>query len=187
MDESQVSEAKVSLAAVKQRRSSSIKLTKVKGIRRLIEDYSDRDSSEEETRNQKKVNFISAHSMGVPNNDKEAHHKGDNGDKAEASVKGVDETVSQLTRTKVSEPDSQPDNDWNPPLLNVVKPRRRKKGSKSMSCTAANKIQNPTFKPISSSMTNYDYFNDLESGPWWCVGQVNVLNLGRDFSNNIGH
>ena len=163
MGESQVREAKVSLAAVKQRRSSSSKLTKVTGSKRLIEDYYDSDSSEEETRSQKKEKFLPAHSMGVPNNDKEEHHEEDNGEKSVATVKGVDETVSQLTRTTASEPNSQPNSDWEPQRLNVVKSRRRKKGSETMSFTAANKIQNPNFKPISSSMTNVDYFYGLQS------------------------
>ena len=69
MGESQVREAKVSLAAVKQRRSSSSKLPQVTGSKRLIEDYYDSDSSEEETRSQKKEKFIPAHSMGVLNSD----------------------------------------------------------------------------------------------------------------------
>ena len=155
-------EAKVSLANVKQHRSSSSKLSKVTESERLVEYYYDSDSSEEETRIQKKKKFKPAHSMGVPNNNKEEHHEEDNGENAEASVKGVDETVSQLTRTKVSEPNSQPNSDWEPPRLNVVKPRRRKKGLGTMSFTAANKIQNPKFKPISSSMTNFDYVNDLD-------------------------
>ena len=163
MGESQVREAKVSLAAVKQRRSSSSKLTKVTGSKRLIEDYYDSNSSEEETRRQKKEKFIPAHSMGVPKNDKEEHHEEDNGEKFKASVKGVDETVSQLTRTTASEPNSQPNSDWEPQRLNMVKSRRRKKGSETMSFTAANKIQNPNFKLISSSMTNVDYFNGLQS------------------------
>ncbi len=106
MRESQVREAKVSLAAVKQRRSSSSKLTKMTGSKRLIKDYYDSDSSEEETQSQKKEKFIPAHSTGVPNNDKEEHHEEDNGEKSEATVKGVDETVSQLTRTTASEPNS---------------------------------------------------------------------------------
>jgi hypothetical protein len=186
MGEGQVRKAKNSLA---QRRRGAIVRTKsmktTKGGLSSEENDQNDIIAEEETRIPKIEDSISEESLGVPYDDKDGHHEGNDGEKSQAIVKESDSTVTTLTSTSVSGTNNSSGDEWKPSQLDVIKPPRtqrrlarstpgpdsqpddnlanprrraagrRNRGSETMSFTAT--IQNTKFKPISSSTSTTDF------------------------------